>query len=164
MSYGKSKSSRRSLKSEFKVKIQVLFSVDWLTQSGNFENLLESNRILLPKENLILMDRSTNVQIYKNYRGQKVFISMVQTELISSVYTLENFPWFSLTFIPLWNSISSLILRVSVCMAPRSWSNLWRSPWGTSCPKWSFHGFTLRISISLSDHNSFKLDFLESLD
>jgi hypothetical protein len=43
-------------------KIQVLFSVDRLTQSGNFENLLESNHTLLPKENLFLMTCSTSVQ------------------------------------------------------------------------------------------------------
>jgi hypothetical protein len=35
---------------------QIWFSVDRLTQSRNFENLLELNHTLLPKENLILMD------------------------------------------------------------------------------------------------------------
>jgi hypothetical protein len=59
--------------------------VDRLTQLGNFENLLELNQTLLPKENLILMDFSTSVQIYKNYQGQKVFVSRVQKESINSV-------------------------------------------------------------------------------
>jgi hypothetical protein len=83
------------------LKFQVWFSVDRLTQSGKFENLLEWNEALLPKENLIHMDFYTSVQIYKNYEDQKVFVSMVQTELINSVYRLEYFPGFSLTFIPL---------------------------------------------------------------
>jgi hypothetical protein len=51
------------LKSKFKGKIQVLFSVDRLTQSKFFENLLESNQTLLPKENLLPMTCSTCVQI-----------------------------------------------------------------------------------------------------
>jgi hypothetical protein len=72
-----------------------------LTQSGNFENLLKFTPTLLSKENLILIDYSTSVQIYKNYEGQQVFFSCVQTELINSVYELENFPRFSFTFIPL---------------------------------------------------------------
>jgi hypothetical protein len=67
------------------LKSQVLFSVDRLTQSGNFENLLELNQTLLPKENLIHMDCFTCVQINKNYVGQQVFVLRVQTELINSV-------------------------------------------------------------------------------
>jgi hypothetical protein len=58
------------LKFEIKIQIQdlnlmfqLLFSVDQLTQSGNFENLLELNQTLLPKENLIPMDYSNSVQI-----------------------------------------------------------------------------------------------------
>jgi hypothetical protein len=43
--------------------------VDRFIPSGNFENLLELNQTLLQKENLILMDCSTSVQIYKNYGG-----------------------------------------------------------------------------------------------
>jgi hypothetical protein len=55
-------------KSEFKVrssnsKFQVRFSVDRLTQSGNFEKLVQLNQSLLPKKNLILMDCSISVQI-----------------------------------------------------------------------------------------------------
>jgi hypothetical protein len=60
--------------------------VDRFTQSGNFENLLELNQTLLPKENLIRMDDSTSVQINKNYGCQQVFVSTVQTEQINSVY------------------------------------------------------------------------------
>jgi hypothetical protein len=52
------------------LKFQVQFSGDRFTQSGNFENLLELNQTLLPKENLILIDCSTSVQIYKKYGGQ----------------------------------------------------------------------------------------------
>jgi hypothetical protein len=59
--------------------------VDRLTQSENFENLLELNQTLLQKENLILMDCSTSVEICKNYEGQKVFVSGVRIELINSV-------------------------------------------------------------------------------
>jgi hypothetical protein len=65
---------------------QVRFSVDRLTQPGNFENLLELNQTLLPKENFILMVCSTSVQIYKNYGGKQVFSLRVKTELINSVY------------------------------------------------------------------------------
>jgi hypothetical protein len=82
------------------LKLQVLFSVDRFTQSGNFENLLELNQTLLPKENFLLMDCSTCVQIYKNYEDQQVFVSREQTELINSVSRLENFLVFSLIFIP----------------------------------------------------------------
>jgi hypothetical protein len=74
--------------------------VDRLTQSGNFENLLESNQTLLPKENLFLMTFSTSVQIKKNYKGHKAFVSRVQTELINSVFRLGKFSRF-LTIIPL---------------------------------------------------------------
>jgi hypothetical protein len=81
-------------------KFQVRLRVDQLTQSGKFENLLELNSTLLSKENLILIYFSISVQIYKNYGGQKVFVSRVQTELINSVYRLI-FLGFSLTFIPL---------------------------------------------------------------
>jgi hypothetical protein len=82
------------------LKLQVLFSVDRFTQSGNFENLLELNQTLLPKENFLLMDCSTCVQIYKNYEDQQVFVSREQIELINSVSRLENFLVFSLIFIP----------------------------------------------------------------
>jgi hypothetical protein len=96
------------LKSEFKVKnqiqsFQVLFSVDRLTQSGNFENLLESNQTTLPKEKLFLITSSASVQIYKNYGGQQVIFSRVQTELINSVSSQDFFSGFSLTFFPLCN-------------------------------------------------------------
>jgi hypothetical protein len=82
------------------LKLQVLFSVDRFTQSGNFENLLELNQTLLPKENFLLMDCSTCAQIYKNYEDQQVFVSREQIELINSVSRLENFLVFSLIFIP----------------------------------------------------------------
>jgi hypothetical protein len=68
----KSKGKRKSKSSKFEIRIQsqdsnskieVLFSVDQLTQSGNFENLLQSNQTLLPKANLFLMTCSTSVQI-----------------------------------------------------------------------------------------------------
>jgi hypothetical protein len=49
-------------------------------------------------------------------------------------------------------------------MSPRSESNLCSSPWSTSDPKWSFDGFAMRISISLSHNNSFKSVFLDSFD
>jgi hypothetical protein len=71
--------------------------MDPLTQSGNFENLLESNQTLLPKENLFLMTCYTSVQLYKNYGGQKVFVSTVQTEQSNSLQTWEIFSEFSLT-------------------------------------------------------------------
>jgi hypothetical protein len=47
--------------------------VDQLAQLENFENLLELNETLLPKENCTLMDCSKSVQIYKNYGDQQVF-------------------------------------------------------------------------------------------
>jgi hypothetical protein len=94
------------LKSEYEVrssnsKFQVWFSVDRFTQSEKFDNLLDLNQTLLPKENLILMNCSTSVKIYENYRGKQIFVSRVQTELINLVYRQEIFPGFSLTFIPL---------------------------------------------------------------
>jgi hypothetical protein len=38
------------------------------------------------------MDYSISVQIYKNYGGQQVFVSKIQTELINSILRLETFP------------------------------------------------------------------------
>jgi hypothetical protein len=49
------------------------------------------NQTLLSKENLILIDYSTSVQIYKNYGCQKIFISRVQIEVINSFYKLRIF-------------------------------------------------------------------------
>jgi hypothetical protein len=43
---------------------------------------------------------SISVKFYKNYGGQKVFVSRVQTELIKSVLRLENFLEFSLMISP----------------------------------------------------------------
>jgi hypothetical protein len=50
-------------------KFRVRFSVDRFTQPRNFENLLELNQTSFPKDNLILIDFSTIVKIYKNYGG-----------------------------------------------------------------------------------------------
>jgi hypothetical protein len=57
-------------------------------KSVNFENLLELNYTLLPKEYLVIMDFSASVQIYKNYGGQKIFVLRVQTKLIHLVFRL----------------------------------------------------------------------------
>jgi hypothetical protein len=65
-----------------------------LTQSGKFENLLESNQTTLPKEKLFLITGSTGVEIYKSYGGKKVFVSRVQTELINIVSRPGNFSRF----------------------------------------------------------------------
>jgi hypothetical protein len=65
--------------------------VDWLPQSINFGNLLESNQTFLAKENLFLITCSTSVQINKNYGGQQVFILRVQTDQINSVSRHEFF-------------------------------------------------------------------------
>jgi hypothetical protein len=51
------------------LKFQIQFSVDRLTQSGNFENLLELNQTLLSKENLILM---TFLQVYQSKKIMEV--------------------------------------------------------------------------------------------
>jgi hypothetical protein len=56
-----------------------MFNMDRLPQSANFENLLESNQTLLPKENVFLMTCSASVQLYKNYEGQQTFVSRIQT-------------------------------------------------------------------------------------
>jgi hypothetical protein len=64
-------------KSEFDLKSQVLFSVDPYTQSANFQNLSESDRTLLSKENLFPITCSISVQNCKNYGDQEVFISRV---------------------------------------------------------------------------------------
>jgi hypothetical protein len=55
------------------------------------------------------------------------------------------------------------MLGVSVYLSPRSYYNLWGSPWINLCPKWSSGAFGIRISISLSDHNPFKSVFLKSI-
>jgi hypothetical protein len=62
-----------------------MFSVDQLTRSENFDNLLASNSTLLPKENLFPMTFYTSLQIYKNNGGQQVFFSRVTTKLINLV-------------------------------------------------------------------------------
>jgi glutamate synthase domain-containing protein 1 len=72
--------------------IEVLFSVDRLTQLENFENLLESNQTLHSQENMFLVTCSTSVQIYKIYRCLELFVSRIQTEQYKSVLGLESFP------------------------------------------------------------------------
>jgi hypothetical protein len=42
---------------------------------------------------------SDPAQLYQNYEGQKVFILMVQTELIHSIFRFGKFSGFSLTII-----------------------------------------------------------------
>jgi hypothetical protein len=99
------------------LRSQILFSVDRYTQSTNFQNLLESNKTLLPKENLFPMTCSTSVPNYKNYGDQKVFISIVQTEQINSVSDLVQISSsVCLTISTIVNSISSSILRYGVCV------------------------------------------------
>jgi hypothetical protein len=63
--------------------------------------LLELNQTSLTKENLIHIIFSLSVKIYKNYGGQQVFVSNVQTEIINSPYRLRKISGFSLTFIPI---------------------------------------------------------------
>jgi hypothetical protein len=133
-----------------------LYSVDRLTQSANFENLFKSNQTLLPKDNLFPIDYSTAVQIYRIHWGLEVFVVRVQTEPYNTISRQVNFSGFSLTISPLWNSISSLVLGVSVWMSPRSEYYLCRSPWSTSCSTCSFGAFAIRDAISLSNHNSVK--------
>jgi hypothetical protein len=91
--------------SEFKVissnlKFQVRFSVDRLTQSGNFENLLELNQSLLPKENLILMDCYTSENVQILWRSASIYFNGANKANQLSLQT-EFFPEFSLTFTPL---------------------------------------------------------------
>jgi hypothetical protein len=74
--------------------------MDRLAPSAVFHNLLEFNHTLLLKEILFLMTCSTSVQIYKNYGGQQVFISRVQTELIDSVFRWRFFFRFYLNVYP----------------------------------------------------------------
>jgi hypothetical protein len=63
-------SSHQSLNSNSKTTIEdfkFLYSVDQLAQSTFFEKLFESYQTLLPKDDLLLMDYSISLQIYKNY-------------------------------------------------------------------------------------------------
>jgi hypothetical protein len=53
------------------VKFQLLFSVDRMTQLGNFKNLLELNQTI-------------------KYGGHKLFVSRVPTKLINSVLRLRK--------------------------------------------------------------------------
>jgi hypothetical protein len=129
--------------------------VDWLAQSRNFGNVLESNQTLLPKADLFLMTCSTSVQIYKIYCCLEVFVLRFQIDLYNS-NSREQFLQFSLTISPLWNFISYLILRVGVCMSFKSYYNLWRPPWSTLCPKWSSGAFGIRVTTNLSDHHLVK--------
>jgi hypothetical protein len=62
--------SHQSLNSNSKTKIEdfkFMYSVDQLTQLAIFENFIDSNQTLLPKDNLFLMNFYTNVKIKKNY-------------------------------------------------------------------------------------------------
>jgi hypothetical protein len=56
---------------------------------SSFKKLFESNQTLLTKQILFSMTYSTNVQIYKNYGGQQVFVSRVQTELYNLARGLQ---------------------------------------------------------------------------
>jgi hypothetical protein len=69
-------------KFEFEIKVQIsifqiLYSVDWLTQSTNFKNLMESSQTTLLKEKLFPLIWSRSVEIYKKKSGLEVFVSMV---------------------------------------------------------------------------------------
>jgi hypothetical protein len=56
---------------------QVLFSVDRYTQQANFQNFIEVELDHTSKNKLFFVDSSTSVQIFKNYRGQQVFVLRV---------------------------------------------------------------------------------------
>jgi hypothetical protein len=56
---------------------QVLFSVDRYTQQANFQNFIEVELDHTPKNKLFFVDSFTSVQIFKNYRGQQVFVLRV---------------------------------------------------------------------------------------
>jgi hypothetical protein len=71
---------------------KLLLSVDKLAHLAIFENLLESNSTILPKEKLFLITCSTNVKIYKKFGAWEVFVSSVQIELIESVSRPTVFP------------------------------------------------------------------------
>jgi hypothetical protein len=54
----------------------------------------------MPKSKFVPDDFYTSVQIYKNYGGQQVFVSRVQTELIDSVFRHgKKIPGFTLALI-----------------------------------------------------------------
>jgi hypothetical protein len=66
-----------------------------------------------------------SVQICKNYRGQQVFISRVQTEQINSVSDLGKISSsFCLTISTFVISISSSILRYGVCARHPDYSTI----------------------------------------
>jgi hypothetical protein len=81
-------------------KFQVRFSVDRLTQSGNFKNLLELNQTLLPKDNLILMTCSTSVQIKKLWRSESICLNGPNRVNQLSFQTYKKIIGSSLMFIP----------------------------------------------------------------
>jgi hypothetical protein len=74
----------------FKFEVKSSVSVDRLTPSVIYLNLLESNYTLLPKENLFPMTYSTSLQINKNYVGQHLCVSRVQIKLYNPVPRLEK--------------------------------------------------------------------------
>jgi heme oxygenase len=62
--------------------------MDWLIQSEYFENLLELNQTLLLKENLIIMDCSTSMQIYKKlWRLESIYFKSVNRATQLSLQT-----------------------------------------------------------------------------
>jgi hypothetical protein len=100
------------------------------------------------------MTFSTSVQIYKNYGGSQVFVSRVQTELGKLISRLAKFSRISLTFNPLWNSITSSTMGVRLCMLTRSEWKGHRLPRRTLYPSLSSGGFVLEVTISLSEQFS----------
>jgi hypothetical protein len=65
--------------------------VNVLAQSTIFENLLESNYTILPKQKLFLMACSISVKIYKKNGAMEVLALRVQTGLSNSVPDFEIF-------------------------------------------------------------------------
>jgi hypothetical protein len=58
----------RGLRVQWNSKVyKLLLSVDKLAHSTIFENLLESNSTIPPKEKLFLITCSTSVQVYKKF-------------------------------------------------------------------------------------------------
>jgi hypothetical protein len=73
------------LKSIGKFEFSLLYIVDYLALLVIFENLLESNWTIVPKEKVFLITCSMSVQICKKSGAWEIFVSMVQIELYEPV-------------------------------------------------------------------------------
>jgi hypothetical protein len=124
---------------------------DWLSQ--------QILRIYLsqvrPYSQKIIYSQWTVLQVCKSTKITEVskYLFQGSKQSYSTQFPDKKFLQFSLMISYLWNVTTSLVLGFGVCISLRSYYSPCRSPWSTSCWKWSSGAFAINVAFSLCDHN-----------